>query len=47
MASVANDISSSPLADGPGGRMLEDSVVKELVRSNNYSISLNTKFRLG
>jgi hypothetical protein len=44
---VANVISSSPLAMDLAAVLLEDSVVKELVRSNNYSISLNTKFQVG
>jgi len=43
---VANVISSSPLAMDLAAVLLEDSVVKELVRSNNYSISLNTKFQV-
>jgi len=44
---VANVISTSPLAMDLAAVLLEDSVVKELVRSNNYSISLNTKFQVG
>jgi len=43
---VANVISSSPLAMDLAAVLLEDAVVKELARSNNYSVSLNTKFQV-
>jgi hypothetical protein len=43
---VANVISTSPLAMDLAAVLLEDSVVKELVRSNNYAVSLNTKFQV-
>ncbi|MBS1563654.1 MAG: hypothetical protein JST39_04660 [Bacteroidetes bacterium] len=43
---VANVISTSPLAMDLATVLLEDAVVKELIRSNNYSVSLNTKFQV-
>jgi len=44
---VANVISTSPLAMDLAAVLLEDGVVKELIRTNNYSVSLNTKFQVG
>jgi hypothetical protein len=43
---VANVISSSPLASDLALVMLGDPVVKNLFRTNDYKISLNTKFQL-
>ncbi len=43
---VANVISTSPLAMDLAAVLLDDSVVKELVRTNNYEVSLNTKFQV-
>lgn len=43
---VANVISTSPLAMDLAAVLLEDAVVKELVRTNNYEVSLNTKFQV-
>jgi|SRR5882724_554752 hypothetical protein len=43
---VANVISTSPLALDLATVLLEDAVVKELVRTNNYEVSLNTKFQV-
>ena len=44
---MANVISTSPLAMDLAAVLLEDGVVKELIRTNNYSVSLNTKFQVG
>src|SRR3981081_2602584 len=43
---VANVISTSTLAMDLAAVLLEDAVVKELVRTNNYQVSLNTKFQV-
>ena len=43
---VANVISGSPLASDLALVMLGDAVVKGLFKTNDYKISLNTKFQL-
>jgi hypothetical protein len=43
---VANVISTSPLAMDLATVLLEDPAVKELLKNNNYSVSLNTKFQV-
>jgi hypothetical protein len=43
---VANVISGSPLAMDMAAVLLEDAVVKQLVTTNNYQVSLNTKFQV-
>lgn len=43
---VANVISGSPLAMDLAAVLLEDTVVKQLVTTNNYQVSLNTKFQV-
>ncbi|HUR10838.1 MAG TPA: hypothetical protein VM012_05690 [Flavitalea sp.] len=43
---VANVISGSPLASDLALVMLQDPVVKTLFQSQDYKISLNTKFQL-
>ena len=43
---VANVISGSPLAMDLATVLLQDDVVKSLVMSSNYQVSLNTKFQL-
>jgi hypothetical protein len=45
-ARVSNVISNSPLASNLAAVMLENDVTKEILRSNHYTISLNTKFQL-
>lgn len=43
---VANVISTSQLAMDLAAVMLEDVTIKALFASNNYEVSLNTKFQL-
>ena len=43
---VANVISNSPLAPDLATVLLQDDVVKNLVSSNNFQVSLNTRFQL-
>ena len=43
---VANVISNSPLAPDLATVLLQDDVVKTLVSTNNFQVSLNTRFQL-
>jgi len=43
---VANVISNSPLAPDLATVILQDDVIKSLLTSNNYQVSLNTRFQL-
>jgi hypothetical protein len=43
---VANVISNSPLAPDLATVLLQDDVVKSLVSTNNFQVSLNTRFQL-
>jgi hypothetical protein len=43
---VANVISSSPLAMDLATVLLDDAVLKQLMATNNYQVSLNTKFQV-
>lgn len=43
---VANVISNIPLAPELAQAMMDDAVIKELLLSNDYTVSLNTKFQL-
>ncbi len=45
-ARVSNVISNSQLALNLAAVMLENEATKQILRNNNYSISLNTKFQL-
>lgn len=43
---VNNVISASPLAKNLASVLLEDKVVKETFQANDYTIGMNTKFKL-
>lgn len=43
---VANVISNSPLAPDLATVILQDETIKSLLTSNNYQVSLNTRFQL-
>ncbi len=43
---VANVISNSPLAPDLATVILQDDAIKTLLATNNYHVSLNTKFQL-
>ena len=43
---VTNVISNSPLAPDLATVILQDDVIKTLLASNNYQVSLNTRFQL-
>lgn len=43
---VANVISNSPLAPDLATVILQDDVIKQLLATNNYQVSLNTRFQL-